>query len=118
MKWALVLAALLLLAGCGQAKDPFIGSWAAVQHGPAAVLVSKQGSRYVAIEYLGHGPRQRLVYTRQGNQGNHLIAVVKPNGWPKCGADLDSKTGLLRLTPFGYVLKRTSTSTTGPIPTP
>jgi hypothetical protein len=49
MKWALVLAALLLLAGCGQAKDPFIGSWGAVQHGPASVLISKQGSSYVAI---------------------------------------------------------------------
>jgi hypothetical protein len=114
MKWALVLAAALLLAGCGHAKDPFIGSWGAVQHGPASMVISKQGSRYLAVEYLGHGPVQHLVYTRQGN---HLVAVVNP--WPfKCGADLDSTTGLLRLTPFAYVLKRTSTSTPGPIPTP
>jgi hypothetical protein len=116
MKYVLLAAVLVVvLGGCGASHDPFVGTWVAVRNGPASVLISKEGSRYLAVEYLGHGPVEHLVYTRQGD---HLVAVVQPKLWPKCGADLDPTTGILRLTPFGYVLKRVTNNTTSPYPTP
>jgi hypothetical protein len=49
MKLALaVLAAVLLLAGCGQAKDPFAGTWRAqAKDGLSSLVISKHGTGYI-----------------------------------------------------------------------
>ena len=49
MKLALAtLAAVLLLAGCGQAKDPFVGTWRTTK-GELYFVISKHGAGYLVL---------------------------------------------------------------------
>jgi hypothetical protein len=86
MKTALaILAAILLLAGCGQAnapKDPFVGTWrgTAVSDDPNGHLVIARvpNGYLVAITLDGH-TMGTDVFARQGNK---LVAAVKESGEP------------------------------------
>jgi hypothetical protein len=50
MKLALVvLAAVLLLAGCGHAKDPFVGTWRVQTNAGTIFVISKHDSGYLVV---------------------------------------------------------------------
>jgi hypothetical protein len=103
------LAAVLLLAACGHAKDPYTGRW--VYPKGAIVVISKEGSDYLALAHLGHGPMLRIRFIRQGNR---LVAVA-PSYLFKPGAYLDPTTVLHFSFSGRYVaLSKVSDSTTAP----
>jgi hypothetical protein len=44
-----VLAGVLLLAGCGQAKDPFVGTWRAQTNDSTSFVISKHDPGYAVL---------------------------------------------------------------------
>jgi hypothetical protein len=61
-----ILAAVLLLAGCGQAKDPFVGTWG-IHHEPAIFVIAKAQNGYAAT-FVDSGAREGMVLARHGNE--------------------------------------------------
>jgi hypothetical protein len=70
MKPALaILAAALLLAGCGSAKDPFVGTWQAIGSASGdGLVISKVPNRYVVLMTDDHRGVVRYRCLRYGNE--------------------------------------------------
>jgi hypothetical protein len=60
-----ILAAVLLLAGCGHAKDPFVGTW---QFEGVHLVVAKVGQSYRTILVVPHGYGWVGPYEQNGNE--------------------------------------------------
>jgi hypothetical protein len=86
MKPALViLAAVLLLAGCGHAKDPFVGTWRMNSPGENATsqarfVISKKAAQYTVTQgYHGYKAYDPIaVFTRRGGQLVASVRVTNP----------------------------------------
>jgi hypothetical protein len=48
-----VLTAVLLLAGCGHAKDPFVGTWRAQANAGTSLVISRHGTGYFVVAAVG-----------------------------------------------------------------
>ena len=124
------LAAVLLLAGCGHAKDPFVGTWHAVGYGPGSgIAVSKVSGAYRVTfvsdfkperggswRFLRHGSTELMVivnYKDPDHPSDHWQRVER--------IDFDPATGRLTYTENGVHLMRlskVSDSTVPPTPWP
>jgi len=75
-----ILAAVLLLAGCGQAKDPFVGTW---QFEGTRLVVAQAGQSYRTVLLVPHGYGWVGPYVRKGNElkaSLHVTKSGKPTG--------------------------------------
>lgn len=70
MKPALaILAAVLLLAGCSSAKDPFVGTWQAIGYASGnGLVISKVAKGYVVVRTDRHRGVFRYLCLRHGDQ--------------------------------------------------
>ena len=105
----IVLAFVLLLAGCGQARDPFVGTWQRSDAKHSVPLVIRKGP--TGYQVVVQGPRApKYGMTRQGDE---LI-----DG--RVSMTYDRQTGRLRFTDgkhIGY-LSKVSDSTAIPVVSP
>jgi hypothetical protein len=120
MKLALaVLAAVLLLAGCGHAytaHDPFVGTWRLGSDPPPWLVVAKVGSTY-RVTFVGEGTitwgftrhGNRLVHGQAGGKRSLVATYVPSTGHLLfSGDDLAS--------PFNFHKQSDSTAIPSPLP--
>jgi hypothetical protein len=112
-RWLLLTGALLLLVGCGQtaAVDPLVGTWTSFDDPDINLTVSRQGSDYLVVSHK-HGDELRIVFVRDGDSNNDLIAKQLPQGFyfkPKL--HYYPASGHLHFSPFGKNVDLTQAST-------
>jgi hypothetical protein len=122
MKPALaILAAVLLLAGCGHTSkpsDPFVGTWVPASASDNWVVISRHGDDYLLIAYKPAAGTMRGIFVRHDNQ--LIDCTVPPGETVKPRAQLTTGSSRLYFAPFGVneMLTRVSDSTTVPTPPP
>ena len=82
MKFALaILTAVLLLTGCGHAKDLFVGTWQNGPGGPKEVISSTAGGRYLLTEVSGRHADYVMKMSRHGDRLSGSFRVLKGANW-------------------------------------
>lgn len=75
-----ILAAVLLLAGCGAAKDPMVGTWQVVRGAPGdGLVIDKRADGYLLLATDGH---RAVSSYRCERRGNELRATVLGHSLP------------------------------------
>jgi hypothetical protein len=119
-----MLAAVLLLAGCGHAaaKDPFLGTWQWYHQVPTLV-VAKVSGRYQATivwgSFFGGWSETTMLFARRGNE---LVGPRPPAAGSTLVLDYLPATGHLSFKCTGPykadILSKASDSTATPSPSP
>ena len=117
MKRAVIVlaACALMLGGCGQAKDPFVGTW---RTAGGLNLVIARGSDGYAVTLVSSSGTNTLTTKRYGNELKALSVVLSgPNGRSIAQSfEFEPHTGRLafRTSTMTFEFSRVSDSTTIP----
>jgi hypothetical protein len=119
---AATLAAVLLLAGCGHAKDPFVGTWQSTKGGGeiTKLVIIKKANVYWTVVVLPTNGLAQQAFSRRGNQ---LVAQWSPllsQMDQVKTVDFDPKSGHLHfgLPVVDYEMTKVSASAAIPTPSP
>ena len=77
-----VLAAVLLLAGCGQAKDPLVGTWRAQTNDSTSFVISKHDYGYLVVAGDGDADSSYESVGVLGGHGDVLTVSFAGIGGP------------------------------------
>jgi hypothetical protein len=122
-----ILAAVLLLAGCGQAKDPFVGTWQSVGNGPGdGVAITKASGSYRVTFVASFKPERGGSWRFLRHGSTELMVIVKykdpdhpSDHWQRVERiDFNSATGRLTYTENGVHLMRLSRVSDSTVPPP
>ena len=122
MKLALaILAAVLLLAGCGHAaKDPFAGTWQVASDGVTLVITPLTGNSFRFTQVTGTHPDWTLGLSRHGDRLSGQARLPGGSLW-KVALTYLPATGRLRYTDNQAVdvqLSKVSDNAIAPTPSP